>query len=111
MPVISMIIYPFQTRIPTSPLIVKSGHESLITFHYKVFPLFTLEAEKYIREQAISMYPLLPTMQGANATLLLEAIDGLKQFYKDERLSRRLFWFRTLLQRVKTIPVEDKIQC
>ncbi len=54
------------------------------------------------------MYPLLPTMKGANASMLLEAIDELKQHYDETNLGRRLLWLRTLLERVKTLPQADK---
>jgi len=40
--------------------------------------------------------------------MLLEAIDELKQHYDETNLGRRLLWLRTLLERVKTLPQEDK---
>jgi hypothetical protein len=55
------------------------------------------------------MYPLLPTMHGANADLLRQAIEGMKKHYNGEQLAHRLLWFRTMLNRVKTVPLEDKL--
>ncbi len=60
------------------------------------------------QEQALSMYPLLPTMQDATVPLLQQAIQEMTEHYTGEKLSRRLLWFKTLLGRVKTIPLEDR---
>ncbi len=108
LPVISLIIYPFRTKLPKSPLREISRQAELLVFHFKVLPLWELEAQQYMREHVVSMYPLLPTMRGANASLLLQAIDEMKQQYDETNLGRRLLWLRTLLERVKTLPQEDK---
>jgi len=108
LPVISLIIYPFRTKLPVSPLREMSRQKELLVFHFKVLALWELEARQYLKEHVVSMYPLLPTMKGANASMLLEAIDELKQHYDETNLGRRLLWLRTLLERVKTLPREDK---
>lgn len=108
LPVISLIIYPFRTKLPVSPLREMSRQKELLVFHFKVLALWELEAKQYLKEHIVSMYPLLPTMKGANASMLLEAIDELKQHYDETNLGRRLLWLRTLLGRVKTLPQEDK---
>lgn len=67
-----------------------------------------------MREQCVSMYPLLPTIQRANAALIKQAMDELVAFYrKDEiTLSQLLVWMQLLLARTDTISPEakDKIQ-
>ena len=108
LPVISLIIYPFRTKLPVSPLRETSRQNELLVFHFKVLALWELEAKQYLKEHIVSMYPLLPTMKGANASTLLEAIDELKQHYDETDLGRRLLWLRTLLARVKTLPQEDR---
>ncbi len=108
LPVISLVIYPFRTKLPVSPLREMSRQNELLVFHFKVLALWELEARQYLKEHIVSMYPLLPTMKGANASMLLEAIDELKQHYDETNLGRRLLWLRTLLERVKTLPQEDK---
>ncbi len=105
---ISLIIYPFRTKLPVSPLRETSRQNELLVFHFKVLALWELEAKQYLKEHIVSMYPLLPTMKGANASTLLEAIDELKQHYDETDLGRRLLWLRTLLARVKTLPQEDR---
>jgi hypothetical protein len=108
LPVISLVIYPFRTKLPVSPLRETSRQNELLVFHFKVLALWELEAKQYLKEHVVSMYPLLPTMKGANASMLLEAVDELKQHYDETNLGRRLLWLRTLLERVKTLPQEDK---
>ncbi|MDQ6662546.1 MAG: hypothetical protein M3Z24_16475 [Chloroflexota bacterium] len=108
LPTISVIVYPFEVSMVQSPLEEKSGSETLLTFHYRVLPLFQLDAEQYVREHILSMYPLLPTMRGANASLLLKAVDELAEKYEGKRLARRLLWFGTLLRRAKIVSQPDK---
>jgi hypothetical protein len=107
-PVISLIIYPFQTSVPKPPLIVRSGKRKILIFHFRVLALWELEAQRYIQDHTLVMYPLLPTMQGANLPLLRQAIKEMQEYYKGDALSRRLIWFRILLERVKTISQDDK---
>lgn len=68
--------------------------------------------QDYLDQHAISMYGLLPTMQGADLTTLTQAIEEMRLHYKGDetRLSRELLCFRILLQRATTVPVEDKQQ-
>jgi hypothetical protein len=108
LPVISMIIYPFKTTIVESPYIERSCLGTWIAFQYKPLALWTLDAQTYIAEHAISMYPLLPTMQGANVPLLLQSIREMKENYSGEDFAHRLLWFRTLLDRVESISDQDK---
>lgn len=107
-PVTSIIIYPFRTTAPTSPLVIDEDEDTMIVFKFKVVKLWEFEAQQYMRDHILSMYPLLPTMNGANATLLIRVIQEMREYYQGEKLPSRLFWFRTLLRRVKTIPLNEK---
>lgn len=73
-PVISIIIYPFRTTKAQSPYAIDSGDKNLTTFHFKVLPLFPQQAERYVQEHRTCMHPVLPTMQGANADLIAQAL-------------------------------------
>lgn len=108
LPVISVILYLFETSIPTSPYREMSGQNELLTFHYRVIALWTLEAREYVERRAIGMYTFLPGMKGANVALLKEAIDGMKQRYTQKQLARHLTRFRTILHRSTMLAEADK---
>jgi len=110
LPVISIIMYPFRTSIAESPLKEVSGTEELLTFHFRVLPLYKLDAQRYIEDHVISMYPLLATMQNANDASLLQAIDELVEYYKhsESRLARRLLWLGTFMRRADTVLPQHK---
>lgn len=112
LPVISIIVYPFETTMAESPFQVKSRKKDLITFHFRVMPLWKLRARDYLDAHAVSMYGLLPTMRGADLATLTQAIEELRVYYKgdDIRLRRELLCFRVLLQRAETVEWEDKQQ-
>jgi hypothetical protein len=75
-----------------------------------VVELWKLDARAYVQKHTISMYSLLPAMQNADATLLLQAIEELVEYYKDSeaKLARRLLWFSTFLKRADTVSPQDK---
>ncbi len=56
------------------------------------------------------MYPVLPTMQGANHTLLKQAMEELAQLYRDSTvtLSQQFVWMQLMLERTDTIPPHEK---
>lgn len=85
---------------------------SLITFHFRTMPLWKLNVHEYLDTHAVSMYGLLPTMQGADLTTLSAAIEEMRLHYKgdDTRLQRELLCFRTLLNRARTVPDKDRQQ-
>jgi hypothetical protein len=105
-----MIIYPFRTTIAKSPLTVTSRGKELITFHFRQLELYTLEAEQYLLEQAYCMYPLLPTMQGANHKLLKRAMDELTALHGNDEvtLAQQYAWMQILLARTETIDEAEK---
>lgn len=108
LPVISVILYLFETSVPASPYRELSGGKEQLTFHYRVIALWTLDAREYVEKQAIYMYTFLPGMKGANVALLKEAIDGMKQRYTQKQLVRHLTRFRTILHRSTMLTDADK---
>jgi hypothetical protein len=108
--VISIIVYPFPTKMAESPLQEMLDDEEILIFHFRVFPLWELQAEQYINEHVIVMYALLPTMEGANASLLHKAIDEMVKYYKgnDTKLAEELRWMGIALRRVRTLPRYEK---
>lgn len=93
-----------------SPLREILEEEELLIFHFQVIPLWELQAQHYINEHAVLMYALLPTMQGANASLLHKAIDEMVKYYKgnDAKLAAELRWMGIALRKVKTLPRTEK---
>jgi hypothetical protein len=109
LPVISVVLYLFETSIPTSPYKEESGDEELLTLHYRVIALWTLDAQEYVERGIISMYTLLPGMKGATASLLKQAIEEMEERYGQPRvLARHLARFKTILHRSRTLSEEDK---
>jgi hypothetical protein len=110
LPILSLIVYPFQTTVVESPLEEKSGDELLLTFTFRTLCLWRLSAEWYVRERILCMYSLLPTMRCVGARLLMQAIDEMAEYYKSntQRLSGELFRFGLLLRRAERIPSEEK---
>src|SRR5579884_718568 len=93
-PVISIIVYPFETKMAESPFKEKSRGRDMLIFYFDVLPLWKLKAKDYLNDHAVIMYALLPTMHGANAELLLEAIDEMVQYYGEDstKLGCELLW-------------------
>jgi hypothetical protein len=107
-PVLSMVIYPFETSLPGSPYLETSGEEELLSFHYRILPLWRLDARQFVRDHVVCMYMLLPAMQGANAPMLVQAIQEMKDRYEEPQLGHHLIRFRTILRRSKTLSMQDK---
>ncbi len=107
-PVISMVMYPFETSIPVSPFQEMSGKEVLLALYYKVLPLWRLDAQQFVRDRVACMYTLLPAMKGANAPLLLQAIEEMKQYYKGAEIGHHLIRFRTILRRSRSLSEQEK---
>ncbi len=109
-PVISMVIYPFRTTMATSPLEVSVSSRDITTFHFLTLPLFTMEAEQYVRNHVLSMYPLLPTMKGANRAIIKQAVNELAELYREDEvtLAQQIIWMELLLERTDTVPLPEK---
>jgi hypothetical protein len=110
LPVISMIIYPFRTKTAESPLTITSGPKKLITFDFLILPFFMEKAEHYVREHIACMYPMLPTMRGANDAMIVQAMAELAELYREDEvsLSQQFVWMNLLLERTDTIDLEEK---
>jgi hypothetical protein len=108
LPVISIVMYPFETSLMEPVFREKSGSETLLEFHHQVLRLWTLEAVQYIQKRVVSMYTLLPAMKGANASILLNAINEMEQKYTRTDFIRHLVRFRTILRRSMTLSTQDK---
>src|SRR6266567_7655056 len=108
LPVISMVMYPFETSLTEPVFREESGSEILLEFHHLVLRLWTLEAVQYIRKRVVSMYTLLPAMKGANASLLLQSIYEMERKYTRTDFVRHLVRFRTILRRSMTLSMQDK---
>ncbi|SRR6266487_16592 len=110
LPVISIVVYPFETTMAQSPLQELSGEEVILFFRFRVFPLWRVSAQKYVQEHIVPMYVLLPAMQGANAQLLSRAIDEMVQYYQQDNatLARELRWMGIVLRRADIVPLTEK---
>ncbi len=108
LPVISMVMYPFETSFSEPTFREVSGQEILLLFQHRVLRLWILEAEQYIRKRVIAMYTMLPAMKGANASLLMRAITEMEQRYTGSHLAHHLVRFQTILQRSTTLSAQDK---
>src|SRR5258708_19039279 len=91
-----------------SPFRESSGEEDLMTFYYRVLPLWKLDAQQFIRDHVVCMYTLLPAMKGAITPLLFQAINEMEQRYKRPQLVRHLTRFRIILHRTKTLSSQGK---
>ena len=108
-PIISVVIYPFETAIPESPLRIVVGSENVLTFHFHVIALWTLDARSYLQRRVVSMYALLPTMNGATYEVLKQALDEMKAEHSESRrLAEQILLFDTFLQRSGTVLPEHK---
>lgn len=109
-PLKSIVIYPFRTTLPESPLRITIDDEEVLTFHFRVVALWTLQAHYFMERHVIGFYPLLPTMQGATYQRLVDALNELKLVYNEDRrkLAEHVLWFGTFLKRTDMVSVEDK---
>ena len=106
LPVITIVVYPFRVMMAVSPLHIPK----ILTFHFQTLPLFQLDAEQFVREHHVCMYPLLPTMQNVHADLVAQALEELAELYRDDEVSlaQQLIWMKLLLERTGTVPPLEK---
>lgn len=109
LPVISIIIYPFPTKMVESPLRETSGEKDILVFNFEVFPLWKMKAEQYVSKHAVALYALLPTMEGANSQLLHKAIEEMVEYYKsdDTKLAQEFRWMGIVLRKTR-MPRNDR---
>jgi hypothetical protein len=80
LPVISVVLYLFEASVAEPPFRETGGdEEEILTLHYRVIALWTLDVREYVEKRIIGMYTFLPGMKGANAPLLLQAIKDMEQ--------------------------------
>src|SRR5947209_2186219 len=109
LPVISIVLYLFEAKIAEPPFRETGGdEEEILTLHYRVIALWTLDAREYVEKRIIGMYMFLPGMKGANAPLLLQAIKDMEQRFARPQLVRHLRRFRRILLRSNTVSAQDK---
>ncbi len=109
-PVLSVVLYHFEQKVPVPPYREMSGDEALLTWEYRVIGLYNMEAEQFRRQQAFCMYSLLPAMKGVDAGMLIQTLQEMKQRYTPEVMKHHLDRFWKMLQKSITISKEDKLQ-
>ncbi|MBO0784085.1 MAG: hypothetical protein J2P37_35210, partial [Ktedonobacteraceae bacterium] len=110
LPVITIVIYPFRVAMASSPYLIQSGERLIDRFEFVTVPLFEQDARKFVRNQVLSMYPLLPTMQYVDQKLIQQVMTELAAFYGENEyaLGRQFKWLRLCLNRTDTISDMEK---
>ena len=109
LPVISVVLYLFEAKVAEPPFRETGGDgEEILTLHYRVIALWTLNAREYVQNRIIGMYTFLPGMKGANAPLLLQAIKDMEQRFARPQFIRHLRRFRRILRRSNMVSAQDK---
>jgi hypothetical protein len=107
-PVLSVVLYPFEEKVPVPPYREMSGDEELMVWKYRVIGLYNMVAEQFRRQQMFCMYSLLPAMKGVDAGMLIQTLQEMKQYYTPEAMKHHLDRFWKMLQKSITISKEDK---
>src|SRR5450755_1604159 len=107
-PVITVILYPFETTVPKPPFEEKSGEDVFLSLHYRVLAVWKLEAQQFVNERAVYLYTLLPAMKGANASMLIQALGEMRGYYTRQQFGHHLIRFRRIMQRSKAMSEQDK---
>ena len=106
------MLYLFEANVPEWPFREPSDSEDeddeMLMFRYQVLKLWTLDTRDYIEKRLIVMYTFLPAMKQATASLLIQALEEMKQHYSHTQFVRHASRFRTILHRSTTISVQDK---
>jgi predicted transposase YdaD len=108
-PVLSIILYPFKTKVPTPPYREMSGEEILLMFEYQVLILWQMDARTYIERHYVYFYTLLPAMEHANVPLLKQALQEMREYYPDNKeFGHHLTRFNTIMLKSSTLTPEQK---
>ena len=110
MPVVSMVMYPFETVVSEPVFRVENLSKTALSFDYQILRLWLEEAEECFHRGVVSMYTLLPAMKGVTVPMLFQAIVAMEQRYPHPHLERHLLRFRTILRRSKTLSMQEKQQ-
>src|SRR5579875_656026 len=106
LPVISVIIYPFEVTMVESPLVESCGEEELLRFQYQTLCLRGLDARRFMEAGEVPVYGLLPCMGQVSEELLQQAVGEMVEYYRtnQEFLRDELLCFLVLLQRARPLP-------
>ena len=108
-PVLSVILYPFKTKVPTPPYREVSGEETFLTFAYQVLILWQMDARTFVQQHYVCFYTLLPAMEHASVPLLKQALREMRQYYPDNKeFGHHLTRFNTIMLRSSTMTDEQK---
>ena len=110
LPVISVILYLFQTAVKLPPYQLMCLDETLVSFHYKVICLWELDAQPVVKNHILSLYTLLPGMRGANADLLKQALEEIVKSYRRQQIGSHLLRFHRVMWRSKTMSYQEKLE-
>jgi hypothetical protein len=110
LPVISMILYPFETTVPVPPYIEKSGDRTVMMVDYQVLTVWKWDAREFVRDHVACLYPLLPAMKGVTMPLIREALREMDQHFPEEVLRRHLTRFYHVLYRSTMLTEQEKGQ-
>jgi hypothetical protein len=110
LPVITVVIYTFETTLAKSPLVISSGDEEIIRFNFRTLLLFEDDGTTYAEKHAICMYPFLPAMRNVDATLALQVGEEMIAHYgrDSDDLKEQLTWMRVFFEKTTTITPEEK---
>ena len=108
LPIISVILYPFETTVSESPYEIMSENGTGVTFKYLVLCLWQMEAQPIVDEHAIYLYTLLPAMKGVNATMLKQALKEMQRYYTQHQFGHHLIRFHRIMERSSTLTRQDK---
>jgi len=109
-PVISVILYLFQTAVQLPPYQLICADETLLTFHYKVICLWELDAQPIVKNHILSLYTLLPAMRGAKPDLLKQALQEIVQSYSRQQIGSHLLRFHRIMWRSETMSYQEKLE-
>jgi len=108
LPIISIVLYPFETVVPESPYQEMSEDEEILTFHYRTVLLSKLDALQFVKDHVIAMYTLLPAMKNVDVALLIRVVREMEQYYPRDSFIRHLARFRVILHRSTTLTEQEK---
>ena len=109
-PVISVILYLFQTAAQLPPYQLQCADETLLTFYYKVICLWELDAQPVVKNHILSLYTLLPAMRGAKPDLLKQALNEIVQSYSRQQIGSQILRFHRIMWRSQTMSYQEKLE-
>ncbi len=108
LPVISVILYPFETTLPEPPYIERNRKKELLRFDYQVVALWTYDARQVVQDRFIPMYAFLPVMKNTSVPLLIEALGEMKRYYTRDAFINHIARFKVILNRSTSLTEQEK---